>query len=180
MTQFSCVGVESKGARGLCGLTAGAQGHNRSSDLTQKTEQNSQRAAYKLTLETSETQDYFSFFFSKQLCSQAWRPIMPQFHHHCNCYRCLTLTSLAPTNCNSCSANQSGQGRHRFTAPLRKTFLRSSCLKKKTTCTTMGLRPARPEGSWLSLHIQHANNPMRMTFRQESSGPTVVLRRLHN
>lgn len=71
MTQFSCVGVESKGARGLCGLTAGAQGHNRSSDLTQKTEQNSQRAAYKLTLETSETQDFFffSFFFKAALQS---------------------------------------------------------------------------------------------------------------
>lgn len=35
MTQFSCVGVESNEARSLCGLTAGAQGHNRSSDLTQ-------------------------------------------------------------------------------------------------------------------------------------------------
>lgn len=39
MTQFSCVGVESNEARGLCGLTAGAQGHNRSSDLTQRMEQ---------------------------------------------------------------------------------------------------------------------------------------------
>lgn len=39
MTQFSCVGVVSNEARSLCGLTAGAQGHNRSSDLTQRMEQ---------------------------------------------------------------------------------------------------------------------------------------------
>lgn len=37
MTQFSCVGVESNEAWSLCGLTAGARGHNRSSDLTQRT-----------------------------------------------------------------------------------------------------------------------------------------------
>lgn len=62
MTQFSCVGVERNGARGLCGLTAGAQGHNRSSDLTQKMEQNSQLAAHKLELETTETSEAFLFF----------------------------------------------------------------------------------------------------------------------
>lgn len=39
MTQFSCVGVESNEARSLCGLTAAVQGHNRSSDPTQRMEQ---------------------------------------------------------------------------------------------------------------------------------------------
>lgn len=39
MTQFSCVGVESDEGRSLSGLTAGAQGHDRSSDLTQRMKQ---------------------------------------------------------------------------------------------------------------------------------------------
>lgn len=39
MTHFCCVGVENNEAQSLSGLTAGAQGHNRSSDVTRRTEQ---------------------------------------------------------------------------------------------------------------------------------------------
>ena len=39
MTQFSCVGLHSNEAWGLCGLTAGAQGLSRASDVTQSTAQ---------------------------------------------------------------------------------------------------------------------------------------------
>lgn len=67
MTHFSCVGLQSNEAWGLCGPMAGAQGHNMSSDLTQSTAQTlnqQQQGLFRVALQPKQTEPYKQCFIS--------------------------------------------------------------------------------------------------------------------